>query len=258
MPGPGDDLFMALAQAKAQPSRAFRALDTGVGAANDIAGGYLRGRQIRSQLAQPEAIARLINATPQGHDIEQQIGPDALREAFYGSNPKEALDYLGKSTELAQRGALGYAGINERESASRRAADVANQRTKSMETIFGGKNLSQNIALHENEIQRLTGEQSRLAAQVPGGLGGTIQALIGRGGDIGQYLQDPKVAAIAAQMKHNQDQIQFHQAAVMPMYKAQGIVPPGVLDNSDLNNINPPPMAGGDNSIVTGLPGFGQ
>jgi len=246
-----DRLFEMLAQAKSQPSKALQATEAGGNALENILGGYLRGYGIKRQMQQPEAIARMINSTPQGHDMEQQIGPEGMTAAMYGATPKEGLDYLGKSTELAQRGALGYAGINERNTASQRAADVANARTQSQEKIFGGKNLSSNIALHENEIQRLTGEQSRLASQVPGGVGGTIQALIGRGGDIGQYLQDPKVGAIAAQMKQNQSQIDMHKQMLSPMYRAQGMIPPGMLDNSDLGGINPPPAVGGDGSITS-------
>jgi hypothetical protein len=253
---PFDPLFMALAQAKSQPSHAFRDTMAALDIPSEALSGYMQGRQARMQIQQPEALARLMNATPQGHDIEQQIGPEAMTAAMYGSNPKEALDYLGKSTELAQRGQLGYAGINERNTASQRAYDAAQARTAAAQKMFGGKNLSSNIALHENEIQRLTGEQSRLASQVPGGVGGTIQALIGRGGDIGQYLQDPKVGAIAAQMKSNQQQIDFHKQVLQPMYRSQGIIPAGILDNSDMGAINPPENPTGGDTSQNGLPGL--
>jgi hypothetical protein len=252
-----DRLFEMLAQAKGQPSKALRATQAAGQAGSDILGGYLTGRQLKMQLNQPEAMARLLNATPQGHDIVQTMGPEGATAAMYGSTPKDVLDYAGKAAELKQRGDLGMAGINERNTASQRAYDAALGRTKSNETLFGRKDLSSNIALHENEIQRLTGEQSKLSSQVPGGIAGTVQSLISRGGDIGPYLQDPKFGSIYAQMKANDSQIKFHKSVLEPMYKAQGIIPQGLLDNSDLGGINPPP-AGGDNSVVTGLPGFGQ
>jgi len=50
MAGPGDDLFMALAQAKAQPDRWARAFNEGVGAVKDTAGGYLQGLQMKQQM----------------------------------------------------------------------------------------------------------------------------------------------------------------------------------------------------------------
>ena len=253
-----DRHFEMLAQARALPSRPYRALVAGTNAVGDTAEGYFRGLQMKHQMQQPEALARMINSTPQGHAIEQTMGPDALTAAMYGSNPKEALDYLGKSTQLAQQGALGYAGINERNTASQRAADTANARTQSQEKIFGGKNLSSNIALHENEIQRLNNENSTLSTKLPSGVSGILKQWLTTGGMVPQALQDPQFAGVANQMKSNQNQINFHQQALQPMYKAQGMIPPGVLDNSDLGNINPQQPSGGDNSIVTGLPGFGQ
>ena len=175
-----------------------------------------------------------------------------------GQNRKMS-ELCWKQAQLAQTGALGYAGINERDTASQRAADVANARTKSQENIFGGKNISSNIALHENQIKSLSDQNSQLAAKIPGGIGGTIQSLIGRNADISQYLQDPRYGSIVGQMKQNQQNINFHQQVLQPLYRSQGMIPPSVLDNSDLNNVNPNPQTSGtgDNSIATTLPGFG-
>jgi hypothetical protein len=61
MAGPGDALFLALAQAKAQPSRALRAVNAGAQAGNNILGGYMEGQDIRQKLDQ----YRLLN-TPLG------------------------------------------------------------------------------------------------------------------------------------------------------------------------------------------------
>jgi hypothetical protein len=47
-----DDLFMALAQAKARPDRWARALNAGTGAVRDIVGGYMEGRELQQQLQQ--------------------------------------------------------------------------------------------------------------------------------------------------------------------------------------------------------------
>lgn len=253
-----EGLFEALAQAEARPSKAYRAAISGADALKDTLGGYLQGRQINMQMQQPEALARLLNATPQGHEIVQTMGPAGATAAMYRSNPKDVLDYAGKQAQLAQQGDLGYANIAERNTASQRAADQAAARTKSQASIFGGKNLSSNIALHENEIQRLNGENTTLSTKLPSGITGMVKQWLTAGGVMPPALQDPQVAGIASQMKNNQAQINFHQQVLQPMYKSQGLIPPSMLDNSDLGNINPPPTAGGDSSIVTGLPGFGQ
>jgi hypothetical protein len=50
MPEPGDALFLALAQAKAQPDRWARAVNTGAEAGQNIVGGYMQGKQIQQQL----------------------------------------------------------------------------------------------------------------------------------------------------------------------------------------------------------------
>jgi len=249
MAGPGDDLFLALAQAKALPDKWARAVNTGSDAAKDILGGYLQGKQIAYQLGQPEAMARLLNATPQGHEIVQTMGPEGAASALYEAKPQDVLNYAGKAAELEQRGKLGYAGINERNAASQRAFQAAQERTKAQQDIFGGRNLTQNIANHENEVLRLSNENAQLSRSLPGGIGGTIQSLIDRNADISQYLSDPKYHQIVSQMKQNQQDINFHKQVLQPMYRAQGLIPPGVLDNSDLGGINPP--AGGDNSIPT-------
>lgn len=52
MAGPGDALFLALAQAKARPSKALRATEAAGQAGQDILGGYLQGKQINQQLEQ--------------------------------------------------------------------------------------------------------------------------------------------------------------------------------------------------------------
>ncbi len=252
-----DRLFEMLAQAKGQPSKALRATEAGGGALENILGGYLQGRQIKQQLGRPEAMARLLNATPQGHEIVQNMGPEGAAAALYDANPKEILDYAGKQADLSQRGRLGMAGINERDTASQRAAQEAKRRTEMTGSIFGGANLSKNIALHEGEVQRLLGENSKLASQIPGGVGGTIQNLIAQGGNYGQYLQDPKYTGIVRQMAQNQQGINQHQALLTPLYKSQGMIPSSLLNNSDMGGINPPEV-GGDSAITSNLPGFGQ
>ncbi len=51
MAGPGDALFMALANAKSQPSHALRAVESAGQAGSDIMGGYMSGKEMGQQLA---------------------------------------------------------------------------------------------------------------------------------------------------------------------------------------------------------------
>jgi hypothetical protein len=247
-----DPLFMALAQAKAQPSHAFRTAMSALDIPGEALQGYSQGLRLRNQIQQPEALRELYSA---------EGGPGAENlpaSAFYGMTPKDVLEYAGTANRLRSQRELGLASINERDTASERAAEEAAARTAAIQSMGGARDLTSNIALHENAVKSLMDENSRLSSQVPGGMGGTIQNLLSKGGDITAYLRDPKFASIAAQMKGNQSQIGYHQAMLQPLYKAQGMQPSMMSDfgdNSDLNEINPP-APGGDQAVGSQLPGL--
>ena len=120
-----DSLFQALAQAKAQPSHGFRAFESAAQIPGDALSGYMEGRQAKMQMQQPEAMARMLNSTPQGHEMIETMGPQAATSAMYGMQPKDLMDYMGKSAQLQQQGNLGWGNINERNTASQRMADAA-------------------------------------------------------------------------------------------------------------------------------------
>lgn len=75
--GPGDDLFMALAQAKAQPSKALRATEAAGEAGKDIIGGYLQGRALRA--SQQEAALKPFEIWSK---IADSAGPDVANNIF--------------------------------------------------------------------------------------------------------------------------------------------------------------------------------
>lgn len=78
-----DALFMALAQAKARPSKALRAVEAGSQAAQDTLGGYMQGKQIGQQLDQYKLLA-----TPLG-----SMYPDASQIPF-GLSPNHTVKDL--------------------------------------------------------------------------------------------------------------------------------------------------------------------
>lgn len=83
MPGPGDALFLALAQAKAQPDRWARAVGTGAQSGKDILGGYMEGKEIKQKLDQYKLLE-----TPLG-----SMYPDATQIPF-GLSPQHTVKDL--------------------------------------------------------------------------------------------------------------------------------------------------------------------
>jgi len=82
MAGPGDDLFLALAQAKALPDKWARAVGTGGEAARDILGGYSQGLALKRQLAEyPLELANkkaaLLNISA---NLAKEYGPDRANQ----------------------------------------------------------------------------------------------------------------------------------------------------------------------------------
>lgn len=246
---PFDPLFLALAQAKSMPSHGFRAFQSAMDIPGQAIKGLSEGYQLKRMVEQPEAMARIYAATPQGAEILKNTSPDALVSAMIGmDNNKLFGETLPRQAQIANQRELGLKSIDERNTASQRAYDASMARTGAERDIFGGKNISSNIAMHENELQKLMAENGQLATKIPGGVSGTIKNWLTNGGVAPDILKDPQVAAIAAQMKSNMQRIQAHQAALVPMYKAQGMVPNELLKSmggADLNAINP----GGDTSI---------
>jgi hypothetical protein len=249
-----DRLFEMLAQAKARPDRWSRDLSAGTDALTGTLGGYLQGRQIKQQLGKPEAMARLLNATPQGHDIVQTMGEPGAEAALYDASPKDVMDWAGKQRQTDVTRELGLGGIAEKGKAAQLAYQAATGRTGAMRDIAGGKGLDTIITNHMNMAKSLNDENARLASSLPTGMGSTIQNLIATNGNI-DSIADPRAKQIAAQMKYNQGQIDQHNMTVKALTSRQFGNISG--DNSDVTAINLP-SSGGDNSIPTGLPGFGN
>lgn len=252
-----DNLFAALAQAKSLPSKAYRTAISALDIPGEALQGYSQGLQLKRQIQQPQALARLLNATPQGHEIVETMGPEGAAAALTGSEPKDILDYAGKQAQLQQQGNLGYAGIAERGTASKNAYDAAMARTNAQEDIASGRTLSGAIGMHQQAINDLTNNMTRLSTSLPSGLGGTIQNLLSKNQDVSQYLSDPRYSQTVAQMRSLQSQIGNHQATIGALTRQQGLAGSGLTDNSDLSGINPSsqPGQGGDTS-TSGLPGL--
>lgn len=241
-----DPLFMALAQAKAQPSKAYRTAMSALAIPGQAAEGLSEGYKIKRMIQQPEAMARIFAATPMGEQIMKNSGPDALIQAMYGMEPKDTFADIGNQARLEAQQRLGMAGIRQRDTASQRASDAANRRTGAMEDIFSGGNLTKNIGEFDNQIAQLDKANNDLAAKLPPGVSGVIRNFITNGGVAPDVLKDPQLAAITAQMKSNNEKRNALAVQRKNLQQRQGLISRDLLDNSDLGTINPP---GGDNSI---------
>lgn len=77
MAGPGDALFMALAQAKAQPDRWARDVNAGAKAGTDILGGYMQGKGLGQELDKYKLLnTPLGQIFPNPRDIPGGLTPD--------------------------------------------------------------------------------------------------------------------------------------------------------------------------------------
>lgn len=77
-----DALFQALAQARANPSRWYRDLKAGTGAANDIVGGYMQGLNLKRQMqSYPLEVAKQKATLFDNYSkLASEVGPDRASE----------------------------------------------------------------------------------------------------------------------------------------------------------------------------------
>jgi hypothetical protein len=76
MPIPSDALFLALAQARAQPSHALRAVESAGDAANDIIGGYMTGTKLQEELAKHKTLNTRLGDIFPADSIPGGLTPD--------------------------------------------------------------------------------------------------------------------------------------------------------------------------------------
>lgn len=76
MPGPGDALFLALAQAKARPSKALRAVEAGGQAAQDTLGGYFQGKDYQQKISQYKTLNTRLGDIFPSDSIPGGLTPD--------------------------------------------------------------------------------------------------------------------------------------------------------------------------------------
>lgn len=89
-----DRLYELLAQAKARPSGAYRALESALGAVNDVGEGYMKGQEIQEAMRQKELAKRTLR------DV---LTPEALqRVGGYADIDIPTVDKLGGLTALAK------------------------------------------------------------------------------------------------------------------------------------------------------------
>src|ERR1017187_5943816 len=83
-----DALFMALAQARAQPSRAYRALSAGTDAVGNTVGGILQGQQIREQMDRNRMMQTPLGQIfPDPRNIPAGLGPNNKFEDLINMQP---------------------------------------------------------------------------------------------------------------------------------------------------------------------------
>ena len=251
-----DPLFMALAQAESQPSKALRATESGANAMGSILGGYVGGRQLQSQLEQPAALAQIYGATPQGQAVQQQLGPYAsqiMTRGMYGMPASNALDWMGKQSQLTQQGNIAQANTLERATAS------ANHEI-TLNSIFGGTDLTKRIQIHENAIQSLNNNNQKIVSSFPQGLWGGVQSWMNNPSNgLPTLLQNPQYTASLSKLTQNNSDIKSHKDALTSLYQGMGQLnsqATQAYNSGALNNDEGTSGGNGDNTDTSGVSTF--